>query len=471
MAYNLRYSREVIYCNPSMTTGSRAASALLFLGDTLVFAFSLWLTLLLRYQEIPSDAIVALHAGPFAFLFIVWLLVFFMSGLYEKRVVFFKRDLSGRLIRTQVFNIVLAALFFFTVPALVIAPKTNLAIYLAVSLVLILVWRLNVFPRITERRTTAEAIIIGTGDEERELAQELNGNPRYGIRAQESVDPGALTSASLDELLSRAEGKDIHLLIVDTRNPAVAGFVPALYRRAFEHGSYEVVDLLALYEEVFDRVPLTLLSHEWFFRYISGRVSGFYLAVKRAIDITGGVLMGAITVVMLPFVWMALRIEGPGPLFIVQDRLGQRESRIRTYKIRTMTHSDNGEWIGEGKNRVTKVGAFLRRTSLDEFPQFVNVLKGELSLIGPRNDVVALGERLAEALPYYRVRYVAKPGITGWAQVNQQYEQGHISPQSVEETKMRLAYDFYYLKHRSLVLDIVIALKTVKRMLFRVGSW
>ncbi len=447
-----------------MTTGSRAASALLFLGDTLVFAFSLWLTLLLRYQELPSDAVIALHAGPFAFLFIVWLLVFFLGGLYEKRVVFFKRDLSGRLIRTQVFNIVLAALFFFTVPALVIAPKTNLAIYFVISLALILWWRLSAFPKITEQRTRAEAIIIGTGPEEEELAQELNGNPRYGIRVKESVDPSTLTPASFDD------HKAI-LLIVDTRNPAVAELVPALYRRAFERDQYEVVDLLALYEEVFDRVPLTLLSHEWFFRHITRRASAFYLAAKRLIDIVGGILMGVITIVMLPFVWLALRLEGPGPLFIVQDRLGQKGARIRTYKIRTMTHSDDGAWIGEGKNEVTKVGAFLRRTSLDEFPQFVNVLKGELSLIGPRNDVAALGERLAEALPYYRVRYVAKPGITGWAQVYQQYEQGHISPQSVEETKMRLAYDFYYLKHRSLMLDIVIALKTVKRMLFRVGSW
>ncbi len=454
-----------------MTTGSRAASALLFFGDTLVFAFSLWLTLLLRYGELPSDAMIALHAGPFAFLFIVWLLVFFMSGLYEKRVVFFKRDLSGRLIRTQVFNIVLAALFFFLVPALVITPKTNLAIYFCVSLVLILAWRLTIFPKVTERRSTNEAIIIGTGAEEKELAQELNGNSRYGIHAAESVDPGTLTAASFDALLTSAEARSIRLLIVDTRNPAVAEFVPILYRRAFERGTYEVVDLLALYEEIFDRVPLTLLSHEWFFRYITSRSSSSYLLMKRLIDVMGGILMGVMTILILPFIWIAMRLEGPGPLFIVQERLGQRESRIRTYKIRTMTHSDSGKWIGEGKNQVTRVGAFLRRTSLDEFPQFINVLKGELSLIGPRNDVAALGERLADALPYYRVRYVAKPGITGWAQVYQQYEQGHISPQSVEETKMRLAYDFYYLKHRSLMLDIVIALKTVKRMLFRVGSW
>ncbi len=453
-----------------MTTG-RLASALLFLGDLVVFVLSLWLTLLLRYQEVPTKAILDLHMGPFALLFVVWLVIFFMSGLYEKRVVLFKRDLSGRLIRTQMFNIVLAALLFFFVPALVITPKTNLVIYFCISLVLILVWRLNLFPKLTERTTGVEAVIIGTGPEERELAHELNNFPRYGLFSRESVNPATMTAEDFDELLDKAEARDARLLVVDTRDPAVAAFVPQLYARAFERRSYQIVDLLSLYEEVFDRVPLTLVSYEWFFRYITRRVSGFYLFTKRLIDILGGVLMGVITLIITPFVWVALRIEGPGPLFIVQKRLGQREVRMRSYKFRTMTEVDDGEWLKEGKNQVTKVGAFLRRTSLDEFPQFWNVLKGELSLIGPRNDIESLGIRLTEALPYYRVRYVAKPGITGWAQVNQQYEQGNISPQSVEETKLRLAYDFYYLKHRSLMLDIVIALKTVKRMLFRVSSW
>ncbi len=100
----------------------------------------------------------------------------------------------------------------------------------------------------------------------------------------------------------------------------------------------------------------------------------------------------------------------------------------------------------------------------------MNVLSGEVSLIGPRNDIRALGERLGEAVPYYDMRYIVPPGITGWAQINQRYEPGNISPQSIEETKVRLAYDFYYIKNRSLALDLIIALKTVKRMLFRVSS-
>ncbi len=453
-----------------MTIGSRRASAFLFMGDIAVFAFSLWLTLFLRYRHLPSRDLLLSHAGPFAFLFIVWLLVFFMGGLYEKRAIFFKRDLSGRIIRTQIVNIILAALFFFFVPALGITPKTNLFIYLVVSLVLILFWRLVVFPKFAERRTRIEAIIIGVGKEEEELKNELNSNMRYAIRCRASVDPRATTPQSFSAFLDEHKGQEVNLLIVDTRDSSVAALIPEMYRRSFEESSYHIVDLLALYEEVFDRIPLTRVNYEWFFRYATRRASGFYLFVKRIIDIVGGILMAVITVIATPFVWLALRIEGKGPLFIAQERLGERVTTMHAYKFRTMEQNDTGTWSGEGTNRITRVGAFLRRTSLDEFPQCINVLRGELSLIGPRNDIVGLGKRLEEALPYYRVRYIVKPGITGWAQVNQQYEQGHISPQSIEETKMRLAYDFYYLKHRSFMLDVMIALKTIKRMFFRLGA-
>jgi lipopolysaccharide/colanic/teichoic acid biosynthesis glycosyltransferase len=456
-----------------MTIGSRRASVLLFAGDLIAFACSLWLTLLLRYGDVPTARTLDPYIAPFAFLFVVWLLVFFSGGLYEKRVLFFKRDLSGRIVRTQIVNIVIAALFFFLVPAFGIAPKTNLAIYLVVSLLLVLAWRLFIFPRLAERRSTVDAVIVGSKrPEEEELRAELAGDVRYGISITSAVNPAETGIDAFRGALDAAEGAK--LLIVDTRDEATAPLVPEIYRRAFEKDSYQIVDLLALYEEVFDRVPLSLLGYEWFFRYATRRASGFYLFAKRAVDIIGALVMGIIAAVATPFVWLALRIEGPGPLFIRQDRIGQYETRVRSYKFRSMRFdkSASSEWTVEElkENPVTRVGAFLRKTSLDEFPQFVNILAGELSLIGPRNDIEGLGKRLAEALPYYRVRYIVKPGITGWAQVNQQYEQGNLSPQSLEETKMRLAYDFYYLKHRSLMLDIVIALKTVKRMFFRLGD-
>jgi len=157
-----------------------------------------------------------------------------------------------------------------------------------------------------------------------------------------------------------------------------------------------------------------------------------------------------------------------------QKRIGQFNQPIEVVKLQTMTKNDaaSSTWTAEDAkkgNEITKVGALLRTLSLDEVPQVWNILKGEMSLIGPRNDIAGLGQRLAEEIPYYNIRNFVKPGVSGWAQTHQQYMGDNISPQSLEESRMRLAYDLYYVKNRSLLLDIAIALQTVKTLLSRFG--
>ncbi len=452
-----------------MTFSGRYSATLLFLGDIVIFFASLWITLLLRYGALPSRELLGDHLGSFSLLFALWILVFYMAGLYGKRVILFKSALFGVILRTQIANIILAALFFFFLPSIGIAPKTNLLLYLIVSLALILVWRLALFPRITRPVARERAALIGAGREMHELAEEVNGNSHYHL--------SFVLTATADEMKADFEGftkrlKDerVALLVIDAERDTIRPLLPNLYELAFVRPGYPVLDFHEVYEEVFDRVPLSLLEYDWFLKNLSGTEESFYLASKRLIDIAGGLLMGLVTVLVTPVLWILMRLEGPGPVFITQERIGQYGARVRAYKFRSMRFSDEGKWKGEGENKVTKLGTLLRLTSLDEFPQFINILKGEVSLIGPRNDIRALGDRLGEAIPYYNMRYIVKPGITGWAQINQKYEPGNISPQSIEETKVRLAYDFYYIKNRSLALDIVIALKTVKRMLFRVAG-
>ena len=129
-----------------------------------------------------------------------------------------------------------------------------------------------------------------------------------------------------------------------------------------------------------------------------------------------------------------------------------------------MQRNEPGKWLSESDNRVTRVGRFLRKTRIDELPQALAVLKGDMSLIGPRADIAGLAERLEAEIPYYSVRNIIKPGLTGWAQINQEKP-----PQSLEETKIRLSYDLYYIKHRSLGLDLRIILRTLKTLASRVG--
>ncbi|MES2203504.1 MAG: sugar transferase [Patescibacteria group bacterium] len=448
-------------------------TVLVFAGDIAVFVFSLWLTLLVRYGALPTQALFVQHLQFFWWLFVLWALVFYMAGLYGKRVFLAQYELTGVLLRTQLLNITLAALFFFFAPQTAITPKTNLAVYLVVSLACIFIWRLQLLPRIATPGVRERLALVADGPDAQELSQEVNQNPRYGMEFVVVASPGTAAGDSA-AFLRRLREQQIQTIVVATGDKEVEPLLGQMYALAFLDQRYQVLDLDRVYEEVFDRVPLSLLRYEWFLKNMAGPDSGYYAVFKRAVDILGALLMGALMLVLTPFIYVAMRLEGQGPLFITQERIGQYGGRMRAYKFRSMTHNDTAAstWVGEDRqNRVTRVGAFLRRTSLDEFPQALNILRGELSLVGPRNDIAGLGERLAETLPYYMARYSVKPGITGWAQINQRYEPGNISPQSIEETKMRLAYDFYYIRHRSLALDITVALKTFKRMLFRVSAW
>jgi lipopolysaccharide/colanic/teichoic acid biosynthesis glycosyltransferase len=445
---------------------------LLFVGDLLFLLVALWCTLFVRYFQVPSWELFRQHLIPFSILFVVWLLVFFIAGLYDQHTTIFRARLPDRILRVQIGNIVIAALFFFFIPIFGIAPKTNLLLYLGISFVLIVLWRVALVPRFL-KRTRSEALLIAGGIEFKELLEEVNDNARYPFRFSDTLRIDHADGGSLsDQIFTKLKRPNLAYVVVDLHHRKLVDILPHLYKPIFSN--VEFIDVRELYEEIFERLPLSVLDDPQFIEALTARpYNPWYAALKRAVDIAGGLLMGVVTIIVAPFLWFFMRLEGPGPLFIVQDRLGQGETRVRSYKFRSMRQNDasSASWIREGENAITRVGSVLRRVSLDEFPQFINILAGELSLIGPRNDIEGLGKRLAQAIPYYEFRYTVKPGITGWAQINQQYEQGNISPQSIEETKMRLAYDFYYIKNRTFMLDIIIALKTLKRMLFRVSSW
>lgn len=446
--------------------------ALLFLGDLFFLYLSLWMTLLIRYIEVPSQPLLHVHFTPFSILFAVWLLMFFIVGLYDQHTTLMHTKLPDRIVRVQVGNVIIAALFFFFVPVFGIAPKTNLVLYLIVSSTLIIFWRIVLVPKFL-RRKRVPALLIAGGVEYKDLQDEINNNARYPFYFSDSLRIDHANGGSLsDQIFAKLKNPNLEYVVVDIHHRKLEQILPHLYKPIFSNVRF--IDARDLYEEIFERVPLSVLNDSQFVETLADtRTSPAYEVVKRLTDVMGALLMGLITLTISPILWLLMRLEGPGPLLITQDRMGQGGKRIHSYKFRSMTFNDkaSAEWVGEGKNTVTKLGAILRRISLDEFPQFINVLKGEISLIGPRNDIEGLAKRLADAIPYYEFRYMVKSGLTGWAQINQQYEPGNISPQSIEETKMRLAYDFYYIKNRSFMLDVMIALKTLKRMLFRMSSW
>lgn len=454
-----------------MTSPRNKELGLLLFGDITLFFVALWLSLLLRYFQLPSVDRFMLHVLPFAVLFFVWVVVFFVAGLYDKHTVILKDNLSMLIINTQIVNLIIAAVFFFSIPFFGITPKTILLIYLIISSLLIIAWRLYVFPLFWSQEGR-HALLIGEGPEIEELVKEVNNNTRYGFVFSRIVDLEMVRNTKDIEakLLDIIKGEQIAIVVTDSRNVYLEPFFPSLFDLTFLHSRATFIDLYKVYETIFDRVPLSALRYNWFLEHIPQSSHIVYDFLKRLIDLIGAFVLCVPLAITVPFVWLVTRLQGGGPIFITQERIGQHGSLVRVTKFRTMRTSENGVWIGESTNTVTPLGAFLRKTSLDELPQVLNVLKGDMSLIGPRNDLSKLGERLAEAIPYYNIRYMIKPGITGWAQTHQRYSPGNISPQSIEETKVRLAYDLYYVKNRSLWLDLGIALRTLGTLLGRFGS-
>jgi lipopolysaccharide/colanic/teichoic acid biosynthesis glycosyltransferase len=227
------------------------------------------------------------------------------------------------------------------------------------------------------------------------------------------------------------------------------------------------IDSHRIYEDIFDRIPLSLVTYSWFLENISVSPKFTYDFLKRLMDIAVSFLLGLLSLVLYPFVFLAVKLDDRGKLFIRQERIGQNNRLIRIVKFRTMSLDDGGEGDADRKMKITRVGRFLRASRIDELPQLWNVLRGDISLIGPRPELPNLVNLYEKEISFYNVRHLIKPGLSGWAQLYQKTPPKFAT--DYVETKIKLSYDLYYIKNRSFWLDIKIALKTLKTLLSRSG--
>lgn len=450
-----------------MATAFRPRTLVLFLGDIVFFAFALWLSLYLRAFEVPDRSLFFDHLQPFSLLFAAWAVVFFIAGLYESRsIILARRALSATLLAAQTFNIMLAALFFFVIPLSIfgIAPKVLLVIYLPVSFVLVLVWRVALYPRFGLQKPEA-AIAVGSRGEVAELVRALDAAPRAPARVAVHLNPASPTI--VEDVRQAVAEYQAKFIIADFHDSRVASAFPDMYN--FLAVGIRFFDAMELYEEVFGRIPLAILDERWFARNVSRFAHTWYDPLKRAMDMGAAAVAGALSLAFYPLIILAIKLDDGGPVFVSLPRIGQDGKTIHIHKFRSMNGNDAGNYGkgGASKLSVTRVGKVLRKTSLDELPQFWNVLVGQLSLVGPRPETPALVGVYAGEIPFYHARHLIKPGITGWAQIYHANDPHAVT--DVEATKEKLSYDLYYLKHRSLTLDIVIALKTIKKLITRSG--
>ena len=440
-----------------MTT-IRRETIFLVVGDFLLFTFSLWLALTVRVLHAPTLERFELNFIAFLPAFAVSIFVFFIAGLYEKQTRMVKRALGSRILGAQVANAFIAAVMFFLLP-LVIAPKTILLLYLFISVLLIQGWRFYIAPRLT-LYGKQQAVLVGKGIAVIETIEEVNNNNKYQVRFSEHIDTGKVEEGALSDRIRKAVHEGARIVVLDTSDQLIRGELPALYDAMVAGVTF--VEFASFYESIFDRVPLEHIDYVWLLGSLPKQHVLYDLA-KRVFDFVLA-LFGLVAAIffIIPAA-LIIMLEGGGSPFIWHERIGRGGQVFRIVKLRSMLYNDHGNPEKQKMNRVTTVGKVLRKTRIDELPQLWNVLKGELSFIGPRPELPQIAMVYEKKIPYYEIRHVITPGLSGWAQIRD-----YDAPRGaadVERTRTKLSYDLYYLKHRSFGLDMVIALKTIRALI------
>ena len=405
---------------------------------------------------------------------LIWLVL--LVELYEPHVAgSSRRTLRGIAVAALVGLLAYSVVFIFRQDSDL--PRIGVGVFLLYASLLTLLWR-QVFIRIY--KTTGQRrrmLLIGAGKAGQTLAQLYHtlGTRSFNIVGYIDDDeskagrtfeglPVLGTSARLLDLIDAYRVSDLVVAI----NGDIQGSTFQTILDAQERG-VDVTRMPTLYEEMTGRVPIHHLDSDWIVRSFVDevRVSGFYDLFKRVVDIVGGLAGMVILALLFPFLALAVAMDSGFPVFYSQFRLGKGGSIFRIYKFRSMYQKmeleKNTRATMENDPRVTRVGNFLRKSRLDELPQFWNVLRGDMSLVGPRAEVPNLVAEYQRQIPFYRARLLVKPGLTGWAQINY----GYVA--SVTETGVKLEYDLYYIKHRTISMDIQIILRTIGTVIRRTG--
>ena len=435
-----------------MKLRSKKDTAILLVGDLILFSLALWLALFLRNFAWPEEGLFYRHFQPFVVIFLIWVVVFYIAGLYGKHTAIFRRKLPRLIFNSLLVNSALAVVFFYFIPYFGITPKTILFLDLILSFLLVFLWRRYFAPNIN--LTQKEKILFTCrGAETEEIIEEVKNNSRYNIAIADYSDIKNIDRVGVTAVVTDLYDENIHEALKNFYSMIFAGirFIP----------------VQNLYEELFDREPVNMIKEQWFLENISNRPKPVYDALKRIMDATFALVAGLVSLLFYPFVYLAVKLDDGGVIFSFQERVGKDGQPIRLIKFRTMKIANDGAKWGEGKNEVTRVGKFLRKTRIDELPQLWNVLVGDLSLVGPRPEFADPVALYSQDIPYFNIRHIIKPGLSGWAQIHQDGEPHHGI--SINETKTKFAYDLYYIKNRSFWLDVSITLKTIKILVMRKG--
>jgi exopolysaccharide biosynthesis polyprenyl glycosylphosphotransferase len=452
----------------------RLLKFLVAIVDYSLLQLSLLLVLYFRYGMDDLMFQWGRHFPLFGFFALIWILDFYIADIYN---ITQKLDYK-RFIIIMTINVGLSVSFFYVFPNIPITPKTNLGLIVAVYVALFLGWR-NILEFFMDKLGIRRSLIfIGLDIHSLELAQKLMNTPRMGYTLSGYVVgdedftskkiPDWLKNSSvhlmhnMEDLTEYIEKPGIHSIVVSEN----------WYKDVYLHlynlfpKRVRMYQLSTFWENIEETIPVNATDELWFLQNMSRGPYSTYHKLKRFFDLL-------ISLIFLPlFIFFGLltailvKLTSKGPAIYKQVRVGLGNRNFTIYKFRSMrvdAEINGAVWASEKDPRLTIVGNFIRKVRLDELPQIFNVLKGDMSLIGPRPERPEFIEQLAEDIPHYNLRHLVRPGLTGWAQVKYRYGS------TVEESSVKLMYDLFYVKNISPILDLKITLKTILTILSKGG--
>lgn len=422
----------------------------LIIGDLIIFYLALILAIIIRHGWPFNYAIFKQCLLPFSFNFFIWVILFLIGHLYELRYTANRRKFFEMVLKLFAIGAVVAVAYFYLfVPSL--APKIVLFLTIIFSLILFLIWRglfnrLIQFPRI-------KVWLVSDSVEAGEIKMFLKEHPQLGYQIEQ-----ILSFENVKEDPTKAIGemrdKGIDILVID---PSLSSDLFSLLSKFSDiYYKIKIINLIDFYEMVTQTIPINLLNFQWFLENYYNKNWELDDTLKRGSDLVGGIILFIVSLPLWPIISLLIKIDSPGPVLYKSVRSGLRGEEFYIYKFRTMVEEASSigpAWTLKGDPRITRVGRILRFLHFDEIPQTLNIIKGDISFVGPRPEESKLTELFRKEIPFYQFRALIKPGVIGWAQIN--YPHGS----SVEDAKEKLKYDFYYLKNRNIFLDIIIVLK------------
>lgn len=448
---------------------------LLILGDLLIVNGSIFLAAILRLGLSAGWGYIQSNPWSFILTGLIYIMVFFSTELYDIR-----KDFKSI---GNVMAITLASTSAFVITTLLFYMNWSLRIGRGVFILngilitlFIIGWRILYSYLLEQPIFKRNVLIVGAGWAGKTILQEINRLQKSGLRMVGFIDDDPLKKGKLidgvpvlgdrytiDKVIRK---NDIDLIVAAITHEKHADLIKALINCSWK--GVDIIDMPAIYEQLTGKIPFKHINNMWMLHIAIGKPKLYSRLIKPILEAISALILFILLIPVMVVLAIVIKCDSRGRIFYTQERVGKDGRKFTIMKFRTMV--ENAEsltgavYAADNDPRITKIGRFLRKWRLDEIPQLVNVIKGDMGLIGPRPEREVFIREFEEKIPFYTQRLLVRPGLTGWAQVKFPYAS------SIEQTEEKLQYDLYYIKNMSFILDFVVFLKTIRVVLFGKGK-